>query len=468
MSVSFPSCYYCIASFKHIHSTYSYDALVTQFLIAFLDYTPPDNRGIEFIIGFMENYLMGSSYDLELFVTTSKTTPISVRVSAPKVTSPKLDSRFTVTAGQVKQLKFSNKFRLIATELSQKGILVTASDEVVVYGINKEAYSNDGFLALPVDAIGKEYYASTYAPAYRYCLILVVGVHDDTNVDITFANNNGISVVYGGRTYGKNSKLALKMDRFTTFQAHTTGDLTGTYISADKPVSFFSGNKKTKIGQGSSQDHLVEMQVPVDNWGRKFAIMPIPERKVGDYYRFIASAKDSKIKVNGQRNGRPFTQSFELKDEGSWVQKHYDSTLFAYVESDKPILVVQYVLSQYNDLADPAMMIIPPIEQYAADYTFSTPKYSQGSYYNYFMFVVKKAEKDGLRMNGNKFPSNTKYNDIPGTDLVGGYIKLTDGTHTCRHTSPISVFGGYLYGRQHAESYAFATGMRLAPINVVS
>ena len=433
-----------------------------------LDYTPPDNRGIEFIIGYMENYIHGSSFDLELFVTTSKTKTVSVRVSAPKVTSPKLDSSFTVTAGQVKQLKFSSKFRLTETEMSKKGILVTASDEVVIYGINKEVNSNDGFIGFPVDVLGKEYYATTYAPAYRYCLILVVGVHDNTNVEIKFANNNGLSVRYGGKTYGKNSVLALTMDRYSTFQAHSKGDLTGTYIKADKPVSFFSGNKKTNIGRGHSQDHLVEMQLPVDSWGKKFAISPIPERTIGDYFRFVASETDTKIKVNGQRKGKSFKDSFTLKDPGSWTQKHYDSTLFAYVEADKPVIVVQYVLSQVNDNADPAMMVIPPIEQYSADYTFTTPKYTAGSYYNYFMFVVKKAEKDGLRIDGKAFPSNTKYNDIPGTDLVAGYIKLTDGTHTCRHTSPISVFGGFLYGRQRLESYGFPTGLRLAPINVVN
>ena len=351
--------------------------------------------------------------------------------------------------------------------MSKKGILVTASDEVVIYGINKEKNSNDGFVGFPIDVLGKEYYATTYAPAYRYCLILVVGVHDNTNIEIKFANNKDVSVTYDRKKYGKNSVLSLKMDRYSTFQAHSKGDLTGTYISADKPVSFFSGNQKTNIGRGSSQDHLVEQQLPVDSWGKKFAISPIPQRTVGDYYRFVASEKDTNIKVNGQRKGKSFKDSFTLKDPGSWTQKHYDSTLFAYVEADKPVIVVQYVLSMVNDDADPAMMVIPPIEQYSADYTFATPKYTAGSYYNYFMFVVKKAEKDGLRMDGKAFPSNTKYNDIPGTDLVAGYVKLSDGTHTARHTSPISVFGGFLYGRQTLESYGFPTGLRLAPINVV-
>ena len=410
-----------------------------------------------------------NKYDLELFITTSKTSHVGVRVNAPKFSGVTLDSSFSITAGQVKQLKFSNTLRASGTELSNKGILITATDEVIIYGINKEYYSNDGFLGLPTDVLGKEYYATTYAPVSNYyCQILVIGVYDNTNVEIKFADNEGIYVHYEGRNYFRNSILALKIDRYLTFQAQSKVDLTGTYVRADKPVSFFSGDVETSIGTGRSADHLVEMQFPVESWGKRFALAPIPKRITGDYYRFIASERKTKIEVNGQANGLPFSDSFELSDAGSWVQKLYSSSLYAFVKSDKPILIAQYVLSQIIESADPSMMLIPPIEQYSADYTFSTPKYSKGSYYNYFMFVVKKTEKDGLRVNGEEFPSSTKYHDIAGTDLVAGYIELQDGTHTCKHTSPTSVFGGYLYGRQYHESYAFPVGLRLAPIIMVS
>ena len=137
--------------------------------------------------------------------------------------------------------------------------------------------------------------------------------------------------------------------------------------------------------------------------------------------------------------------------------------------ADKPILLVQYVLSQQSskEPSDPAMLIIPPIEQYGADYSFATPKYSRGSYINYFMFVVKEKEKTGLILD-SKAISGVTFNTIPGTDYVGGFVKISEGSHTVRHQSPISVFGGYLFGRANAESYGFTTGMRLAPINVVS
>ncbi|KAK3094797.1 hypothetical protein FSP39_006366 [Pinctada imbricata] len=428
------------------------------------------------MIGYMEN-AESRNFDVELFVTTARKAPVTVRVQAQDTNNASLDVTFTVTAGGVKQLFIDNSYRNIKTGMSQKGILVTSSDEIVIYGVNKERNSNDAFLGLPTDVIGTEYYATTYAPATRYCLILVVGVHDNTTVEITFPDQADVNITYDGQWYGPNSKLTLKMHRFSTFQAHNVGDLTGTYVKSDKPVSFFSGNKKTKIGPGNSQDHLVEQQVPVSRWGRKFAIMPVPDRVVGDYFRFVASEENTTVTVRGQNQGQSFEESFTLASPGDWIQKNYSSTSFSYVESSKAILLVQYVLSMVSDNADPAMFIIPPIEQYAADYTFTTPKWTGGnqgrsdpnvteySYFNYFMFVVKDSEKYGLRMDGRRLPSNTEYNIIPGTDLVAGYVSLTDGTHICRHISPISVFGGYLYGRQRLESYAFPSGMRLAPIN---
>ena len=70
------------------------------------------------------------------------------------------------------------------------------------------------------------------------------------------------------------------------------------------------------------------------------------------------------------------------------------------------------------------MITIPPMEQYAADYTFATPKYSFGLYQNFFMFVVKKTEKSGLKMDGSAFPAGTVYTDIPNTDYCGGYLEV--------------------------------------------
>lgn len=88
----------------------------------------PDNRGTEFVIGYMENN--GVSINVELFVTTSRTTKVSVTVDSPKCTSPRVSSSFTVTAGQVKQLFISPSIRYPPPPRNPKlsPPLITSSD----------------------------------------------------------------------------------------------------------------------------------------------------------------------------------------------------------------------------------------------------------------------------------------------------------------------------------------------------
>lgn len=417
----------------------------------------------------MDNYL--SDYDLELFVTTSRTTTVDVEVSSPKWTSPSLNEKFTVTAGVVKQLTFDVKLRLEGSVKQSKGILVSANDEVVIYGVNKQRYSNDAFLGLPTDVLGTEYYTVTYYPPYREAQICVVGVTDSTQVTIKLSSCSTCgSVTYGGKTYSKGNTLTVTLNRFDAIQLQSKGDLTGAYISSTKPVSVFSGNKKTKTGTGGSQDHLVEQMIPVDTWGKKFITVPTPARTTGDFFKFIASEDSTKIVYKCNKNNKISTNDFTLSKSGDQKQITIDSKAYCYITSDKAIMVAMIVKSQLSssEPADPAMIIIPPVEQYAADYTFTTPKYSLGSYANFFLFVVDKSEKDGLRLDGKALPSNTAYVDIPSTSYVGGYTTVTDGSHTMRHNSPISVFGGFLYGKANLETYGFTTGMRMARVNAVS
>lgn len=412
----------------------------------------------------MENIKLNMK--VELFITTSSNKRVSVSVQSPKSTKPYIRSSFTISKGQVKQLFLDQNIRMSGSAKQTKGILIRATDEVVVYGINKELYSCDGFVALPTDVISNDYYVvSWYPPTYKSEL-LVVGAHDGTSVSVQLGSSLGSKYVsYGSKKYYKGNTIKEKLDKYSTWQLTTDkGDFTGTRVMANKPVAVFSGNRKTNIGTGTSSDHLVEQMTPVNTWGKEFATVPIPKRTVGDYFKFVGSESGTKVTISGG-----YRSSFTLT-AGQAVQKKIPSTAYCYIKATKPILVIQFVQSQQTstELSDPAMMIIPPIEQYGADYTFATPKYSLGSYNNYFMFIVKSSDMKGLRLDGKPFPTSTKYNKISGTDLVGGYISVSQGSHTVMHTSPISVFGGYLYGQARYETYGFTTGMRMGKVNAVS
>ena len=346
------------------------------------------------------------------------------------------------------------------TAKASKAIYITASDEIVVVGVNKEEYSVDGFLALPTDVLGTTYYAITYYPPTEYCELLVVGVYDNTVLTITLGSLLGSNTVqWNGNSYTSGNNITETLQRFDTLQIQSTFDLSGTRVVGDKNIVFFSGNKKTKIGTGGSRDHLVEMWMSVDYWGKTFVTVPISERTIGDVFKFMASEAGTLVTLSGD-----CSDSFTITPAGNVTTKTISSTSYCLVESDKPIMVVQFVQSQVTktEPSDPSMMMIPSVLQFGADYTFATPKYSQGSYENFFMFTLKGTDTSDLLLNNNAI-STTNYKQIGNTGYVAGYFNVSEGTHTVKHRQAISTFGGYIYGKATYETYAFPTGMRLAP-----
>ena len=83
----------------------------------------------------------------------------------------------------------------------------------MVYGVNKELYSCDAFLGLPTDVMAMEYRVVCYYPAGYQCQLMVVGIHDTTNVSVTFGSAFSSSVSYGGSTYRSGDTLTTTIDR---------------------------------------------------------------------------------------------------------------------------------------------------------------------------------------------------------------------------------------------------------------
>ena len=425
----------------------------------------PDNAGSEFIVGFMEN--LDNSYDTELFITTMEIVTVHVNISAPRYTATSIFQQVTVTAGSVQQLLLDGNLRMYGSSKESKALYISADNNIVVYGVNKAEYSNDAFLGLPLNVLGTDYYTITYSPAQNQTQLMLIGTEDSTTVNIVLPTITGGSITYGGNTYGAGNTITDTVERFDTLQIvnkNTNGDLSGAHITSDKPIAVFSGNKKTTIGSGWSSDHLVEMWYPVERWGTEFLTVPIPDRTVGDKFKFVASESSTTVQITGGH-----TASFTLSNAGDVREEDIASSAYCRVVADKAIMVAQFVQSQQSssEPSDPSMMIIPAIQQYGYSYTFSTPTYSRsGSYTNYVMIVIKSADQNGLILDGSSItPSFTA---ISGTDYVGGYVNVAEGTHTIEHTSRIAFFGVYLYGRANYETYGFPAGMRLGAINAVS
>ena len=52
--------------------------------------------------------------------------------------------------------------RVIGACMTCKAVIITSDYDIAVYAVNKEQYSADAFLALPIDVLGKEYYTGKF------------------------------------------------------------------------------------------------------------------------------------------------------------------------------------------------------------------------------------------------------------------------------------------------------------------
>ncbi len=67
-------------------------------------------------------------------------------------------------------------------------------------------------------------------------------------------------------------------------------DQSGTVVSSNKPISFYSGHEFTYIPAGATAcDHLVEQLPQTETWGSRFATAPLATRLAYDRFCLVAA-----------------------------------------------------------------------------------------------------------------------------------------------------------------------------------
>ncbi|XP_035683576.1 IgGFc-binding protein-like [Branchiostoma floridae] len=424
----------------------------------------PDNRGTEFMVGFLQNLTPWQwELILELFITSASSDPASVTISAP---GAGFTRRLTVTDAAVQVVSLPPSLALIGNEKAQKGISITSDKEIIVYGVNKRPATTDGFLGLPLDSLGNEYFVASYISTEPHPAgpseFGIFGTEDNTYIVITLRGTTH----YQGLTYSTGSVIRLVLNKFEAVQFQgQRSDLTGTRVTSNKPVTLMSGVQCANVPVGiHSCDHLVEQIPPVDTWGKRFVTVPLAGRTGGDIFRIVAARDGTTVRVTGHTSRSQWLHSGEF-----WDLDDVPSSAYQVIASSKPIMVLQYSKGFESDYTtgDPFMMYIPPTEHFAADYTFATVDAAGSVYDSYINIIIKTTERSGLLYDGRALPSSTSWVQIPGTDLSAAQLHITStGTHKIKHNSAVVTFSVFYYGYSSYDSVGFPGGMRFEQISV--
>ena len=390
----------------------------------------------------MANHPGAGTTDLFLFMTSPKSLNYTVRAPRQGITMAG-----SVAANTLVSVQLPNNLTM-PNGISGVGIILTATEDMTVYGLNQKQHTTDAFLALPTYIQGLEYVVPSYKEnPYGKSLVGIVGIHDNTQVTIELSSTASDGV----QSFNPGDNATYTINWMQTLQLQGE-DLTGSRVFSNEIIAVFGGHQCAQVPLGKPFcDHLVQ-QVPPR---RHFATVPLTTRTGGDLFRVIASRDGTDITVNGA------LEVTNLK-AGMFHEFMAASSTFLSVAASQPVLLVQFSLGTKVDMtvSDPFMLMIPPIEQYRSNYIISTPAGHPVKFSSYLSVIIADDEKDGLRLDDQPLSSTVLWNNIAGQNLVGATFAIATGSHTVHHVDK-SKFGLSTYGFAKHDSYGYPGGLQL-------
>ena len=355
----------------------------------------------------------------------------------------------------------------------------------------KSFFSVDGFLALPCPRLQVEqynYYAVSAPPSTSYTVI------NSNSAILIVSCNNGTQITFTPTatiTYPRNSNSTISAGTSTTvtlakvqpLYIQSKGDLSGTQIVSNQPISLFSGHECAYSPppppppppplKGIQCDHLVE-QIPLTStWGKVFITAPSADRKTGDIFKIVASQENTEMNITCVDQAAPvdtpIAPNFIVMLEAAGNSWNFTATATQYcsIEASKPILVAQFEVRDANIGMDSYMTFVPAVSQYRNNIHFSginSPRFAPSHWANIFVTPTYFQ------------PSNITVDRVRGSPegwaiihcssgSVCGYSRQMQlhGTHywLIKHDNPVAALGVIVYGSIGPQAYGYPGGLRL-------
>lgn len=405
------------------------------------------------------------------------------------------------------------------------GYKVDSTAPIVAYQFNPldnvAVFSNDATLLLPSNTFGTEYIVMSRfellgggpiqgQPVPYRGSISVVASSPGTVVTVTptarTQAGTNMPVMLPGQSY------TFTIDPFQVLNIKSDqdkGDLTGTIISATKPVGVFGGHEAAVSGSACCADHLEHQMFPVSTWGHVYiASRSQPRSAESDYWRIVASEDDTSIAFNP-----PSVQTTRNLNRGESFE--FPSKMDFVITATKPVMVGQLLASSaeivnppaYSDctstrlcapnysceldsnfvtrscypprcavagteagcpaghvchcyqsgncgcapIGDPSLILVPPVEQFRNEYVFLAPnKYAK----DYINIVAPTAA--AATLDGNAVPAAAWV--AINADWKVARLEVADGVHRVVANQNVGVIA---YGYDKDVSYGYAAGLNL-------
>jgi hypothetical protein len=258
-------------------------------------------------------------------------------------------------------------------------------------------------------------------------------------------------------------------------------DLSGTVLSADKPVWVVSAvvtanvpfcsktqpidGCATVVDEGCggvTSDFVLEQLLPLDYWGTRYVGPHAPLRGGEEHHwRIFAGSDDVSVAVEPPQPGTPI----HLAQRGDWAELVVPSETSLRFEGDGPFMPVQYVTS--NFLADvavggAAMVQMVPTAQFEERYVFAT----RSDFDRHYVQIIRATEGAEVLLDDVSVDSSAW---VPFGEWLIATVEIDEGPHSLESAD---AFGALPYGYAidvpgfGAAGYGYPVGLSTKPLVV--
>ena len=368
----------------------------------------------------------------------------------------------------------------------QKGLILTTenpSDELTIYALstnNNMASSSDAFMAINCVEFptARDYQYFVFSSDVTgggdfQSQLLITPCQDETTIRVRPSQvqdhpswvNPSVNTTYSqfqGEVF-----YELRFNRFDTLLLSNLGDLTGTIITSDKPLSVFSGAL-------IESSYLVEQVPPHQTYGDFFFLPSMSLMfRIGSVSNETSvevnclcepvSASNNRVLLSG--SGSSFTATI---NQGQYVECRSQAQGFCSVQSSRPVTVMNYnKLFKYF-----SMVYIPPVDSYLTRYSLTSLSDSRFAFLSYTLQErdYYKPNTEGLIGNGDVLPTSDGFTTINCNE---GFGSMSCGRGATGFLSPKNYdikfsgdvpFWGFVHGVATNYSYAHPLPFKMVPI----
>jgi hypothetical protein len=450
------------------------------------DLVANDSLGTNFWVAFynMDN----SGVNLSLYISSPVAATGMVTIPGLNITN-----HFSVAAGGVTNVFIASSAMITNyDEIENGGIHITASQPVSVYGVDYSEYLSAAFTAYPTTLLGTNYCLMAHPESFSLAIIpppngntympeggggstyasqfAIVATANNTTVMITATNANLDGFLWTN---------AIILQEGQTYQIRSVGaydDVTGTWITSDKPVAVFAGAADAYIPNnspvnyfGGADNPLVQEQLPVNLWGTNALSMGFAGRTNGDNYRILAAYDYTMITITGlvvalQDTGYSviLTTTNEVVTVTNMAGRFYDIMVQGPVQfqANKPIQVAHFANGAGfdNSLGDPTEILLPPTGHYLQTNIFVTLTNDNvtGDFTTNFVNLIVMQAAITNTLVDDLHIATTNFVAIGTSGYYGAQVTLTNsGVHKVTSSQPVGV---EIYGFGDTDAYGYFGG----------